>query len=97
MLEKLKQGKIKTSPAGFLVKAIETNFEDKNISMSDLLEEYALEARKINPETVLVNPTSFDTKEDFEAHIEHLKGQYYEPRWLASELEKAEEVWINIK
>jgi plasmid replication initiation protein len=96
VLEKLKQGKIKTSPAGFLVKAIETNFEDKNISISDLLEQDALEARKINPETILVDPVSFGTKKDFEAHIEQLKGQYFEPKWLSSEYEIALENWNNV-
>lgn len=89
----IRERKIKTSPSGFLVRAVEEDFGGKTVDVDNLLEQEALEARKSNPETFSISPIDFVTQEEFEARVEQLKGQYYNPRWSERDLTTAEEIW----
>lgn len=89
----LRERKIKTSPSGFLVRAVEEDFGGKTIDIDTLLEQEALEARKINLETFSLSPIDFHTKEEFQARVEQLKSQYYNPRWSERDMTTAEEIW----
>jgi plasmid replication initiation protein len=87
-IEQLKLGKIKTSPSGFLVRAVEDDYGSK-VGMDEMIQKEALEARKLNPETYLVDPFDFNSYEDFEEKIKELKTQYYNPFFIQSEVEAA--------
>lgn len=87
VLEKTRQGTIKTSPTGFLVKAIESNFDNAQDSLDQMVKQVALEARKLNPETVIVDPSSFDTQESFDLHIKELQDQFFTPKWMGFEFD----------
>ena len=93
VVDKLKQGKIKSSPTGFLIKAVEDNYGDAQESVDKILEQEALEARRKIPETVLVDPTAFTSEKEFKANVITLEAQYYSPRWLSSLLEVATKKW----
>ncbi len=88
-IEQLKLGKIKTSPSGFLIRAIEQDFGSKNNLVEDILKQDALEARKINPETIVVDPFEFLSYEDLLVKMDTLRTEYYNPIVIQSELENA--------
>lgn len=67
-LQQLKSGKIKTSVSGFLVRAIEEDFGGSGADIETLVAQQALEAGKLNPEMVLVDPMEF-----LGTHCENLK------------------------
>ena len=87
-IAQIKAGKIKNTPSGFLVRAIEEDYGSK-VSLEEIVEKEAVEARKLNPETCLVDPFDFDSFEAFEAKVEELKTQYYNPFFIQSEVEAA--------
>jgi plasmid replication initiation protein len=89
----IKQKKIKTSPSGFLIRAIAEDFGGKITDIDSLLSQEALEARKINPETFSISPTDYSSEEEFEARIIDLESQYYNPRWSEMDMNIAKELW----
>jgi plasmid replication initiation protein len=89
----IKQKKIKTSPSGFLIRAIQEDFGGKITDIDNLLSQEALEARKINPETFSLSPTDYSSQEEFEARIIELESQYYNPRWSEMDMNIAKEIW----
>ena len=93
VLEKVRQGTIKSSPTGFLVKAIESNFDNAQDSLDQMVEQVALEARKLNPETVIVDPSSFDTQESFDLRIKELQDQFFTPKWMGFKFDLATQKW----
>lgn len=88
-IEQLKLGKIKTSPTGFLIRAIEQDFGSKHNTIEDILAKDALEARKINPERIIVDPFGFLNESDLHAKLEALEAQFYDPIVNQSEIENA--------
>jgi plasmid replication initiation protein len=95
-IEQLKLGKIKTSPTGFLIRAIEQDFGSKKNNIDDILAQDALEARKLNPETIIVDPFGFHSQEDLLAKLDLLRTQHYNPIVIQSELENAQKLkWIK--
>ena len=70
------------------LRAIEEDYGSK-VSLEEIVEKEAVEARKLNPETCLVDPFDFDSFEAFEAKVEELKTQYYNPFFIQSEVEAA--------
>jgi plasmid replication initiation protein len=89
----IKQKKIKTSPSGFLIRAIQEDFGGKITDIDNLLSQEALEARRINPETFSLVPTDYSSQEEFEARIIELESQYYNPRWSEMDMNIAKELW----
>ncbi len=87
-IAQIKASKIKNTPSGFLVRAIEEDYGSK-VSFDEIVEKEAVEARKLNPETCLVDPFDFDSFDSFEAKVEELKTQYYNPFFIQSEVEAA--------
>jgi plasmid replication initiation protein len=89
----IKQKKIKTSPSGFLIRAITEDFGGKITDIDNLLSQEALEARRINLETFSISPTDYSSQEEFEARIIELESQYYNPRWSEMDMNIAKELW----
>jgi Initiator Replication protein len=95
-IEQLKFGKIKTSPTGFLIRAIEQDFGSKQNNVEDILIQDALEARKLNPETIIVDPFEFHSQKDLLTKLDLLRTQHYNPIVIQSELENAQKLkWIK--
>lgn len=95
-LQLLKEGKIKTSPAGFLVKAIEEDYvtqEDVQQKLREMLEQEESEKRKENPEIHYLDPSLFNTEKDFLEEKEKLLKDYYRPVWGETDYKLAQQKW----
>jgi plasmid replication initiation protein len=95
LLTKKNQKSKIVSPVGYIIKALQEDWQDEDIIKEQVKSIDEIEKRKKNPETIMVSPLEFEDETAFYEEISKLEQDFYSPRWIERDMEQAERNWAK--